>query len=253
MRWFESSDGSDPGFSGGRDWFDPEFDDVANSWRDGRFGIGYDTNPAEIPAWVNTRTSLQAGLHSIVTRIEFDWDPATNSCDSAAPHLWVDRDDGFVAWLNGVEIARDDMDDPAGVAPPFDGSYRGAIHTAGGGRAPEPEYELVWQGDASDLRVGRNVVAIGNYNSRNTSSDLFIAARMTLGRGPAQGDLTPGAPSSVLSTTLPPLVVAVEHDPPDPGAQDSVVITAAIEAQELASIDLVYRRGRGRADGCHGR
>jgi len=236
VRWFENLDGGDPGFAGPAEWFEPDFDDRQAGWRDGRLGIGFDTNAAEIPDWIKTRSTVRAGLHSILARVEFDWDPDAADCDSAIPFLAIDRDDGFVAWLNGVEIARGAMSQPEGEAPPFDGNYYAEIYTAVGILDSEPGFETVWRGDERSLRRGRNVLAIGNYNSRNTSSDLYFSARLTIGARPSTGDLTPGSASSVAARDLPALVASVEHVPAHPESTDDVVLIASVETANDADV-----------------
>ncbi len=245
VRWFENLDGSDPGFDGGMPWYAPDFDDVANGWRDGRLAVGYDSRVPAGQPWVLTPSSSVNGLHSILLRIEFDWDPDANPCDTTIPHFAADWDDGYVAWLNGVEIARGGMVDPPGTVPAFDGSYRAEIITAGGFREDEPAYTQAWTGVADSLVPGRNVLAIGNYNSRATSSDLYLSARLTLGAGATSGELTPGMPNSVASAAVPPLIVSAEHDPAEPRSSDAVVITAIVEGPDVATVDVVHDRGAG--------
>ena len=243
VRWFENIDGSDPGFSGGLPWYDPEFDDEANGWDDGQLAVGYDTRVPNGQPWVLTPSTATDGLHSILLRVEFDYDPAADCVDTLS--LGVDQDDGFVAWLNGVEIARGGMTDPAGTVPPFDGSYRSDIVTAGGFRAEAPVYTNVWTGDRTDLQVGRNVLAIGNYNSRSTSSDLYLSARLSLGGGGAGvGDATPASPNSVGAATAPPLIATVEHLPSEPTSSNSVRVEAAVHGP-AASVTLYYDAGSG--------
>ena len=245
VRWFENLSGGDPGFSGGRAWFDPDFNDVSNGWRDGRLAVGYDSRVPDGQPWVLTPSTPLDGAHSILLRIEFQFDPQANPCATDAPFLSADWDDGFVAWLNGVEVARRGMLDPAGTVPAFDGQYRAAIVTAGGYRQPAPVYQNVWAGASGSLRAGRNVLAIGNYNSRNTSSDLYLSARLTLGPEVLGRDMTPGQPSAVSSAVVPPLVRDAEHSPAEPRSTDAVIVTAGVEGPEIDRVDLVVDSGSG--------
>ncbi|MEM7261529.1 MAG: LamG-like jellyroll fold domain-containing protein [Planctomycetota bacterium] len=241
VRWFENLDGTDPGFSGDLDWFHPDFDDAANSWQDGTLGVGYDTRAPDGQPWVQTRSTSQAGLHSILLRIEFNYDPA--ACAIDIPYLGVDRDDGFVAWLNGVEIARGGIDLPDGVVPPFDGTYNADVVQAGGIRQSDPVYETVWVGESGILRQGRNVLAIGNYNSRSTSSDLYLSARVTLGASGAV--ISPGQANGPPTSSVPPLVLSAEHQPAFPTSDDSVRIEARVDGGDILAVELVYDQGDG--------
>ena len=245
VRWFQNTSGGDPGFVGASAWFEPDFNDETNDWLDGRLAIGFAANAGREPAWLNTRSSSVQGLHSILIRIEFFWDPAAVDCETNIPYLSVDQDDGFVAWLNGVEVARGGMRDPAGSVPAFDGSYRAEIVTAAGAGDPEPDYRQVWSGTPASLRVGRNVLAVGNYNSRNTSSDLFLSARMTLGAGPSRGDLTPGSRNSVAAPALAPMVLSAEHEPAEPTSADGVTIRARVDGADVAGVSLTSDAGGG--------
>ena len=245
VRWFQNLSGEDPGFGDARDWFHPDFDDIAEDWFDGELGVGYDTDPEDLPPWVRTNASAIPGLHSILVRIEFDWDPDSVACASRTLHLAADQDDGIVVWLNGVEVARDGMTAGPGVVPPFDGSFGAEVITARGVNTAEPGYRTAWIGDADALLPGRNVLAIGNYNSRNTSSDLYASVRMTLGAGPATGDVTPGRASSVAQDSVPPLVVSAEHEPALPISSDAVLVRAVVDGHAVDSVDLVWDAGPG--------
>ena len=245
VRWFENIDGMDPGFSGDEDWFHPDFDDIANSWRDGRVAVGYDRRVPDGQPWVLTRSSSITGLHSILLRIEFTYDPDIGLCETDIPYLAADWDDGFIAWLNGDEITRRGMLDSPGTVPPFDGSYRAEIITAGGFRQPDPVYQPIWSGVAGSLRPGRNVLAVGNYNSRETSSDLYFTARLTLGPFAGSGAVTPAQVNSVTSPGVPPLVVAAEHVPGEPRSVDAVIIRAHVDGHDIGSVDLITDRGAG--------
>ena len=73
-------------------------------------------------------------------------------------------DDGFIAWINGVEVARYNM--PAGER---------LYNQFASGSVPEPipfnVYDIT---DTSFLVAGENVVAVHAFNHSLTSSDLVI-------------------------------------------------------------------------------
>ncbi|MBN1418166.1 MAG: lamin tail domain-containing protein [Planctomycetes bacterium] len=245
VRWFQNVNGTDPGFPGALPWYDPEFDDAAGGWSEGRLAVGFDSRVPDGQPWVLTPSAPIAGLHSILLRIEFSYDPEASGCDTDVPFLAADWDDGFVAWLNGVEIARGGMQDPPGTVPAFDGQYRADSTAAGGFRQPEPVYKTVWSGAPGTLRAGRNVLAVGNYNAGNTSTDLYFTARMTLGAGPSSGQTTPGRANSVSAAAPPPFVASVSHDPPFPRTTDVVLIEAVVEAEAVAETRIIFDRGAG--------
>src|SRR5262249_25966436 len=84
-------------------WKDRNFDD--SSWLSGEGAFGYDTNARYQPA---TQLSDMNGSDSAVFfRADFN-------LTAVPPALLLGTlvDDGFVAYLNGVEVARDNMLDP---------------------------------------------------------------------------------------------------------------------------------------------
>jgi len=74
-------------------WTKIEYDD--SSWKDGLSGVGFSDN--------DDNTQTPAGLISIWTRYYFD---APNASSIKELLFLVDYDDQYIAWLNGVEIAR---------------------------------------------------------------------------------------------------------------------------------------------------
>jgi len=74
-------------------WTKSDFDD--KGWKDGFSGVGFSDN--------DDNTTTPAALLSIWTRYHFD---APNASSVKEVTLLVDYDDQYIAWLNGVEIAR---------------------------------------------------------------------------------------------------------------------------------------------------
>ncbi len=153
------------------DWAAPAFDDSAWAPAPGGFGYGDGDDASEVPA----------GILSFFYRIRFDVaDPV--KLDSAI--LSMDFDDGFVAWLNGVEIARS-FNMPPGT-PDFQ-TITTIDHEAllYGGGVPDA-FPL----DAATLNAllvpGENVLAIELHNVDPTSSDL--SGRSWLSFGIATGE-----------------------------------------------------------------
>jgi hypothetical protein len=74
-------------------WTKAEFND--KSWKDGNSGVGFADN--------DDNTTTPAALLSIWTRYYFD---VPNASSVKELTLLADFDDAYMAWLNGVEIAR---------------------------------------------------------------------------------------------------------------------------------------------------
>ena len=98
-------------------WATPDFD--VTTWQSGQLGVGYDTTPGggpkspprqifnpEIGDGLNVEASMNNAEGSCYLRIPFNlMDPAS----VISLTLRMKFDDGFVAYINGVEIARDNV------------------------------------------------------------------------------------------------------------------------------------------------
>ncbi len=145
------------------DWKTVGFNDA--SWGEGPSGFGYDDD--------DDATIVPTGTISIFIRKVFTIDD-TSGIKSAILH--VDYDDGFVAYLNGVEIARSYLGTP-GVPVPYDqfaSSHEGLIWQGG---SPE-RFDIDISG--SLLNEGDNVLAIQIHNTSGTSSDMTMIPFFTL-------------------------------------------------------------------------
>lgn len=135
------------------DWKDVAYDD--SSWDEGPGGIGYgDGDDATI---INQVLSLYMRKTFAVS----DKSKIVNALLSA------DYDDGFIAYINGVEIARENVIGEGMWDSPTDGEREARIYQGGG---PLP----VYLGDdiTSILVDGDNVLAIQTHNWAINSSDL---------------------------------------------------------------------------------
>ncbi len=89
---------SDPGL--GLLWTQPGFD--ASNWNSGHYGVGFDTGPPpNASALLLSKVSLAAV--SVFSRLTFPVEDLTRINHLT---LGADFDDGFVVWLNGVEVFR---------------------------------------------------------------------------------------------------------------------------------------------------
>ncbi|MBI4601424.1 MAG: lamin tail domain-containing protein [Planctomycetes bacterium] len=168
-------------------WRAPGFNDAA--WSPGATGIGYGDG--------DDRTQVPAGTVSVYARKVFQVeDPAK----VRRVFLDMDFDDGFVAYLNGVEVARENILD-RGRPPAF--SEVAATFT---------EPRLVTGGELfhyrddsfpSLLRAGENVLAIQVHNSGSGSSDLSLIPFLTLGLDEAPENAR--GPAEILESALPAL------------------------------------------------
>ena len=166
------------------DWSAVGFDD--GSWTVARTGLGYGDGDDE-----TVLTDMRGNYTTIYLRKTLNYDGSFTINDLA---LEIGYDDGFVAYINGQEVARDNM--PAG-RPAFDMTASTPIEPTTG------LYDL----DAfiGLIRHGDNVFAIEVHNASITSSDLSVLPRLTVNNSASQPPvvtITNGAGSYILGETV---------------------------------------------------
>ncbi|GIV42671.1 MAG: hypothetical protein KatS3mg034_1981 [Vicingaceae bacterium] len=151
---------------------DPDWDTLGfndSSWNTGKGGFGYGDN--------DDSTIVPNGTWSVYTRIIFNV-PDTSKITKAV--LSVDFDDAFVAYINGVEVARSNIGMPQ--VPPNYNQPAGGLHEAQMYQGGLPDNYIIPKTDLSGfLKNGNNVLAISYHNESNTSSDLSGIAYLHFG------------------------------------------------------------------------
>jgi hypothetical protein len=166
MRYLANS--ADPGL--GLTWVTTGFDDTA--WGDGFYGVGYDTSG---DADDLIATVVPAGSLSIYTRVQFTIDDVGEVLDLT---LGVDYDDGYVAWINGIEVFRSSQM-PAG---PIDWNTDSSSHESSNDSSPDYELEDISGLGIPALQNGLNVLAIGVWNKSAGSPDLVLVPQLQTNR-----------------------------------------------------------------------
>ena len=165
----------DPGL--GLTWIDPAFDD--STWLSGEYGIGYESVTG---SEFLIDTTAPEGSVSVYTRAIFNIDDVGAVANM---YLGADYDDGFVAWINGVEVYRS-PEMPAG-APAWDADP--SPHEASNGISPDYAPEVDISAVALPLlQNGQNLLAIGVYNTipnNPPSSDLVLVPRLSINHVPS--------------------------------------------------------------------
>lgn len=139
-----------------------------SSWPSGKGGFGYGDGDD------STVTSY---CWSVYTRKTFT---ITNKSKLVAAILNIDYDDAFVAYINGVEVARSNIG-TIGVQPNYNtaaASSHEAVMYSGG--YPDT-YTISFSNLQSILNNGTNVLSVSYHNSSNTSSDLSGITYLTFG------------------------------------------------------------------------
>jgi cysteine-rich repeat protein len=163
-----------------------------SGWSSGSYGVGYEVNLPGAASLLATTVST-ASL-SVYTRATFSIADV-----SAVNNLFVgaDYDDGYIVWINGVEVRRVSM--PTGT-PGW--STSATSHESSNGASPN--YGTLVDISATALPVlhdGTNVMAVGVWNTGTGSSDLVLVPKLSMNvdssvtRGPY---LQLGTPSSTV-------------------------------------------------------
>jgi len=150
-------------------WTGLGFDD--SGWSNGKMSIGYGDG--------DDSTLLGGPITSYYARSTFQ---ISQYQDIVRAILDIDYDDGFVAYLNGTEIARAGL---AGTPPNFDelsADHESQLYQGGALTNIEIDMSVL----ANVLINGTNVLAIEVHNSDPNSSDLSCWPFLTFGFGSAQ-------------------------------------------------------------------
>ena len=134
-------------------WNDISFNDV--TWASGPTGIGYGDGDD-----ITVLEDMEDNYLSVFCRTSFEVE-CPGSFETIRATIVVD--DGFVAYLNGQEIARDNM--PGGVP----------LHDTEASSSREPT-AVSFAVPTELLREGRNVLAVSVHNAGLGSSDLSFMA-----------------------------------------------------------------------------
>ena len=139
---------------------------------------------------------------SVLTRLPFAYTNGT----AAALTLHVEHDDGFLAWLNGTEVARANA--PAGLA--FDSAAPSAMRTI---------TRIDLSAHLNLLQNGTNLLAFQGLNVAVSDPDFLLSARLDFHptvTGPAWfATPTPGAPNGKGQSGAGVLINEINYDPPN--------------------------------------
>ena len=142
-------------------WRNPGFDDSA--WTLARAPFYYDSDTSASGYTGNTvLNDMRGGYTCIFLRQDF---VVTNLADFAQLQLSALSDDGFIAWINGVEVARFNM--PDGFVA-YNGSSLAAL--------PEPvPFQVDTLTNLADFLVqGTNIISVQAFNSSISGSSDFV-------------------------------------------------------------------------------
>jgi hypothetical protein len=199
------------------------FDD--SGWQRGNTAVGYDQNPDYLPLISNNvETAMYAVNATCYIRIPF---VLTDISLFNSLVLKMKYDAGFVAWVNGEEIARAN----APYTPTWN-SAASADHPDSAAMVFEQfEFPLTTM-----LMPGTNILAIHSLNRTADSSDSLALPELSalLSQQFSTSDYryfqvpTPGSMNGTGVTDLGPIIALVQHSPVIPLQNENVLVTAHI-------------------------
>jgi len=214
----------------GLDWTDAAFDDAV--WPSGTTGIGYD-----YAGLVGLDVGVMRGLNQTVyVRMAFGVADVT-AVDRLV--LRLKYEDGFVAYLDGFEVARSNAPAPAELT----WNSGATANRADAEAVVFQEIDITAHRDR--LVQGDNLLAIQGLNSSLGSSDLLIAPELVAVRVESldlsdvvEGYLLQPTPWAANQTTLAqmgPALRDVTENPPPPAPGEDLVVTAQV-SETLAPV-----------------
>ena len=148
------------------EWMTPTF--TVNSWLQGMGGFGFGDG--------DDQTLIPSSSVSVYTRIEFN---ILNINEIAAMALHFDYDDGFVAYLNGTEVARNGL---SGTSQPVFNQLASISHEAKLYQNQYPDELIFFQNQLSGLLVnGTNVFCVEVHNQLANSTDFTCRNFLSVG------------------------------------------------------------------------
>ena len=207
-----------------------------DTWQEGRTVIGFGDNDD-----ITEITGMQGNYVSLFLRKEFE-------LNGQIPNELLVRvyyDDGAIVWINGVEVARLNVDtgDITFKGRRASDSPNGTPGAAVGSH--ERAWEDVLVSGASGFLVGgTNTIAVHALNTSTGSSDLSIDIEV---RTPPPGELaignpTPGSANTVFSPNAPPIIRQVKHTPQQPVSGQAVTISTKVtDPDGVATVTLSYQ------------
>ncbi|TWT89792.1 CotH protein [Pseudobythopirellula maris] len=162
-------------------WRDIGFDD--SSWIQTKTGVGYDRDDNALDSLIYQELSsgqmdYNSGHVSAYVRVPFNVD---NPAQLASMQLELRYDDGYIAYLNGDEIARKNVDT----------TYRNGYNFLLNARSNRPDSEVISTPDVLDLSAwiekleeGENVLSFyaANHTSGSQRNDFLIDPLLTAER-----------------------------------------------------------------------
>lgn len=155
-------------------WNSPFFDD--STWLSGPTPIGFEHSSGYESRIATDLTDMHDGYLSVCARREFIIDDPARVVALA---FTMDYDDGYVAYLNGVEIAAKSAPASRAYNQPATASHEACCGT-GTPTGPCPPEQIDLSDHIADLVPGVNVLAVQVHNQSLSSSDFILVPELFL-------------------------------------------------------------------------
>ena len=216
------------------DSFSPGVDWISGTGQ----GVGYDTGQ-DFDQYITTDVESEMRTQGTSAFIRFPF-ALVDASTVTELSLSFRYDDGFVAYLNGSEIASRNAPD----LPVWDDTADGNVNESANSETIDVSAFL------GDLQNGANVFAVHGLNRSSGSSDFLVEVSLEAsvsGGGPLSfgylSSPTPGLPNAD-STTPGPVIQNVSHLPAQqPTSLQNIVVTAEVASRlaAITTVNLVYR------------
>lgn len=159
------------------DWTTAADSALAAGWGSGPGGFGYgDNDDATVLA------GMEDNYRTVAIRRVF----AVTEAPPADERIFLkaDYDDGFVAYLDGVEIARRNAPGAAGTGPGWNVGATATHEASAGNSSPQPPEEIDCGAVGARLAPGEHVLAVIGFNESSGSSDFSMIFDLSTGPAP---------------------------------------------------------------------
>ena len=154
-------------------------EELGPEWASGAGGFGFAAdNPVETSACRTILNDMFNRYTSFYMRRTFHIEEPPQSGQRLL--LTVDWDDGFVAYIDGVEVARSNAPGEIGAEPGFNAVATAAHESSLGNIDPQPRRTTDLGNVLKDLRPGPHVLAVMGFNAAIDNPDFVLVAELVL-------------------------------------------------------------------------
>ena len=164
-------------------WTEPEFDDTG--WISGASGVGFELDTGFEGLFGVDLSEMYSLNSSAYARWEFDIQDRAQLAAVTSLTLRARYDDGFIAYLNGGEVASANR-----PANPAWNSHASAAHPDGSA-IEFSTFNL--SNSINRLRLGTNVLAVHCMNQQSESNDLLFVPELVAATGTIPAGVSPSA------------------------------------------------------------